>query len=78
MKITETIRIKEETEQYNHIHGGYGGPLTLCGWDFVLPDYLPAKDYPPDCPRCLAIIKYCKSIHINLEKFNRDVAEGSG
>jgi hypothetical protein len=43
-----------------HIHG-IGGYVSLCGWCDV--PYITVED-SVTCPKCIALIKFCKSIKI--------------
>lgn len=63
-KITETIEIPEQGSDDTIYHIPGMGMTTVCGWVDVIAITHNAADHPPDCPECLAIVKYCKSLKI--------------
>jgi hypothetical protein len=55
------VRIIGEGDLSIHIAGCQPTIITLCGWCDV--DSSPSQQ-TPDCPECLRIVAYCKSLKI--------------
>lgn len=56
-----TITVEDEDEGYYHIEHPSPWIITLCGWC----DVWPIKDHKnkkPNCPGCLKIVEFCKSV----------------
>jgi len=57
------FRVLEEEEQYLHLTSP-NTFLTLCGWCDVLHEPVEGDLKEVNCPTCLEIVKWCKSLNL--------------
>ncbi len=63
-RLMVTVRVLDEGDDAVHILGTASLNETLCGFADVNHEVLDASLYPPNCPHCLKIVRYCRNLKI--------------